>query len=72
MAWLLTDALRGCYWLRRHTAEWLAVARVGLAAARDPGAAAAMHLSLGTAHWGAGDHRSAALAGFVRLHTNDG
>lgn len=60
MAWLLTDALRGCYWLRRHTAEWLAVARVGLAAAQDPGAAAAMHLSLGTAHWGAGDHRSAA------------
>ncbi|GAA3624558.1 tetratricopeptide repeat protein [Lentzea roselyniae] len=61
MAWLLTDALRGCYWLRRHTAEWLAVARVGLAAAaQHPGAAAAMHLSLGTAHWGAGDHRAAA------------
>ncbi|MET9626593.1 tetratricopeptide repeat protein [Lentzea sp. NPDC006480] len=61
MAWLLTDALRGCYWLRRHTAEWLAVARVGLAAADgDPSASAAMHLSLGTAHWGAGDHRAAA------------
>ncbi|GAB2809125.1 ATP-binding protein [Lentzea nigeriaca] len=61
MAWLLTDALRGCYWLRRHTAEWLAVARVGLAAAAgNPSASAAMHLSLGTAHWGAGDHRSAA------------
>jgi tetratricopeptide (TPR) repeat protein len=63
MAWLLTDALRGCYWLRRHTVEWLAVARVGLAAAErhdDPGASAAMHLSLGTAHWGAGDHRAAA------------
>lgn len=61
MAWLLTDALRGCYWLRRHTAEWLAVAHVGLAAAADdPSASAAMHLSLGTAHWGAGDHRAAA------------
>ncbi|MEV6236209.1 tetratricopeptide repeat protein [Lentzea sp. NPDC051838] len=61
MAWLLTDALRGCYWLRRHTAEWLAVARVGLDAADgDPSASAAMHLSLGTAHWGAGDHRAAA------------
>jgi tetratricopeptide (TPR) repeat protein/transcriptional regulator with XRE-family HTH domain len=61
MAWLLTDALRGCYWLRRHTAEWLAVARVGLAAAADdPSASAAMHLSLGTAHWGAGDHHAAA------------
>ncbi|HEX8869689.1 MAG TPA: tetratricopeptide repeat protein, partial [Lentzea sp.] len=61
MAWLLTDALRGCYWLRRHTAEWLAVARVGLAAADgDPSASAAMHLSLGTAHWGAGDHHAAA------------
>ncbi|MGW6928913.1 ATP-binding protein [Lentzea sp. NPDC054927] len=63
MAWLLTDALRGCYWLRRHTAEWLAVARVGLAAAAeqgDAGASAAMHLSLGTAHWGTGDYRAAA------------
>lgn len=62
MAWLLTDALRGCYWLRRHTAEWLAVARVGLAAAERPGnaqAAAAMHLSLGTAHWSAGELRTA-------------
>ncbi|MEU3646074.1 tetratricopeptide repeat protein [Lentzea sp. NPDC034063] len=63
MAWLLTDALRGCYWLRRHTAEWLAVAQVGLQAAeerRDAGACAAMHLSLGTAHWGTGDYRVAA------------
>ncbi|ANZ41256.1 hypothetical protein BBK82_40095 [Lentzea guizhouensis] len=63
MAWLLTDALRGCYWLRRHTAEWLAVARVGLAAAEQAGdarAAAAMQLSLGTAHWSAGDMRVAA------------
>ncbi|MFD9706145.1 ATP-binding protein [Lentzea sp. NPDC059081] len=63
VAWLLTDALRGCYWLRRHTVEWLAVAQVGLAAAQragDASACAAMHLSLGTAHWGAGDHRAAA------------
>ena len=63
MAWLLTDALRGCYWLRRHTAEWLAVAQVGLRAAeerQDAGACAAMHLSLGTAHWGTGDYRVAA------------
>lgn len=63
MAWLLTDALRGCYWLRRHTAEWLAVAQAGLAAAeerQDAGACAAMHLSLGTAHWGTGDYRAAA------------
>lgn len=63
MAWLLTDALRGYYWLRRHTVEWLAVARVGLAAAeqeQDSQARAAMHLSLGTARWGAGDHHLAA------------
>ncbi|MEU7477007.1 tetratricopeptide repeat protein [Lentzea sp. NPDC042327] len=63
MAWLLTDALRGCYWLRRHTAEWLAVARAGFAAADrlgDAQATAAMQLSLGTAQWSAGELRVAA------------
>ncbi|MCO1656102.1 BTAD domain-containing putative transcriptional regulator [Pseudonocardia humida] len=53
VAWLLADALRGYFWLRRDTVEWLAVARAGLAAARAAGdlrAQAAAHHSLGGAH----------------------
>ncbi|GLZ29477.1 SARP family transcriptional regulator [Lentzea sp. NBRC 105346] len=48
----LVDALRGFFWLQRHTGDWLAVAEVGLAAARklaDPAAEALMHRSLGRA-----------------------
>ncbi|MQA88539.1 MAG: tetratricopeptide repeat protein [Streptosporangiales bacterium] len=52
-AWLLADALRGYFWLRRYTIEWLAVARAGLAAAAGAGnvrAQAAAQLSLGGAY----------------------
>ena len=53
VAWLLADALRGYFWLRRDTVEWLAVAGAGLAAADAEGdtrARAAGHHSLGGAH----------------------
>jgi DNA-binding SARP family transcriptional activator/tetratricopeptide (TPR) repeat protein len=52
-AWLLADTLRGYFWLRRHTAEWLAVAIAGRAAAveeADPHAQAATELSLADAY----------------------
>ena len=32
-AWLIADALRGYFWMRRYAADWLAVAEAGLAAA---------------------------------------
>jgi DNA-binding SARP family transcriptional activator/tetratricopeptide (TPR) repeat protein len=51
-AWLLADALRGYFWMRRHTGDWLTVAEAGLAAAQagqDAPAMAAAHLSLGQA-----------------------
>src|SRR5439155_21522613 len=35
--WLLADALRGYFYLRMYTVDWLAVARAGLAAARGEG-----------------------------------
>ncbi|TWP52498.1 ATP-binding protein [Lentzea tibetensis] len=63
VAWLLADALRGYYWLRRSAVDWLAVAQAGLGAAEsgeDLRAVSAMHLSLGTAHWSVDDHRAAA------------
>jgi DNA-binding SARP family transcriptional activator len=52
-AWLLADALRGYFYLRRHVPEWLAVAHAALAAAEaehHTQALAAAHFSLGTAH----------------------
>ncbi|MGE5136301.1 MAG: ATP-binding protein [Gemmatimonadota bacterium] len=52
-AWLLADALRGYFWMRRHTGDWLAVAEAGLAAAeagQDPQAMAAAQLSLAQAN----------------------
>ncbi|HEY7143945.1 MAG TPA: BTAD domain-containing putative transcriptional regulator [Streptosporangiaceae bacterium] len=51
-AWLLADALRGYFWMRRYAGDWLTVAESGLAAAQagpDPGAMAAAHLSLAQA-----------------------
>ena len=36
-AWLLADTLRGYFWLRMCTAEWLSVSDAGLAAAREAG-----------------------------------
>jgi DNA-binding SARP family transcriptional activator/tetratricopeptide (TPR) repeat protein len=59
-AWLLADAVRGDLLLGRHRDEWLTIAAAGLAAAERAGdvtAQAAMHNSLGTAHWTlGGDH----------------
>src|SRR5207237_3912847 len=51
-AWQLADVLRGYFWLRLHTADWLAVARAGLAAAEahhDLRGQAAAELSLADA-----------------------
>ncbi|WP_405772330.1 tetratricopeptide repeat protein [Actinacidiphila glaucinigra] len=52
-AWRLADTLRGYYWLRMHTVDWLAVAQAGLKAAEAdgdlPGQGAAQ-LSLGDVH----------------------
>jgi tetratricopeptide (TPR) repeat protein/DNA-binding SARP family transcriptional activator len=53
VAWLLADALRGYYYLRRYTVEWLTTAEAGLASAEADGevqAQAAGHLSIGTLH----------------------
>ena len=52
---LIADALRGYFHLRRYTADWLAVAEAGLAAARDTRAEAAAEHSLGTAYRSMGD-----------------
>jgi DNA-binding SARP family transcriptional activator/Tfp pilus assembly protein PilF len=62
-AWLLADTLRGYFALRRHTVDWLAAARAGLAAASSDGdarAQAACRLSLGHAYWSLGGYPSAA------------
>lgn len=51
-AWLIADAMRGYFWMRRYAADWLAVAEAGLAAATagaEPRAMAAAHLSLAQA-----------------------
>jgi tetratricopeptide (TPR) repeat protein len=51
--WLLSDVLRGYFWLRLLTVDWIEVARAGLAAAeadRDPAGQGAAHLSLGDVH----------------------
>jgi DNA-binding SARP family transcriptional activator/DNA-binding XRE family transcriptional regulator len=59
-AWLLADALRGYFWLRRHIHDWRHVAEAGLAAATaggDDRAQAACHLSLG--------HAEAAIGRFL-------
>ena len=52
-AWRLADALRGFFWMRVYLVDWLAVARVGLAAAAQDGdamARAAGHLNLASVH----------------------
>jgi DNA-binding SARP family transcriptional activator/Flp pilus assembly protein TadD len=54
LAWLLADALRGYFWLRVHTVDWLAVAHAGLAAAQADQhlrAQAAAHLSIADVCW---------------------
>jgi DNA-binding SARP family transcriptional activator/tetratricopeptide (TPR) repeat protein len=55
-AWLLADTLRGYFWLRRSTVEWLAIAGAARSAADRAGdvrAQAAAELSLGGAYQGA-------------------
>jgi DNA-binding SARP family transcriptional activator/tetratricopeptide (TPR) repeat protein len=52
-AWVIADALRGYFWLRMYTLDWLDVAAAGLAAATaagDPAGQAAARLSLGDVH----------------------
>jgi tetratricopeptide (TPR) repeat protein len=52
-AWLITDALRGYFWMRRHADDWLAAGEAGLAAAvaaADPHGRAAAHLCLAQAN----------------------
>ena len=52
-AWLVSDALRGYFWLRMITVDWLVVARAGLAAAQADGdlrGQSAAELSLGDGH----------------------
>jgi DNA-binding SARP family transcriptional activator/Tfp pilus assembly protein PilF len=61
-AWLLADALRGYFWLRMHTVDWLTVARAGLTAARadgDPRAEAAAQLNIADAHMRRSEHQRA-------------
>ncbi len=52
-AWLLADAVRGYFWLRRHSVDWLAVAQAAQDLAEEAGdfhAQAAAHFSLGMAY----------------------
>ncbi|HEU4425190.1 MAG TPA: BTAD domain-containing putative transcriptional regulator, partial [Pilimelia sp.] len=62
-AWVLADALRGYFWIRRFTVDWLAVARAGQAAAQAAGdarAGAAAELSLAMAYRCLNDYSRAA------------
>jgi DNA-binding SARP family transcriptional activator/tetratricopeptide (TPR) repeat protein len=62
MAWLLADALRGYFYLRMYTVDWLAVAHAALSAARTDGelkAQAAAHISLADLDWRHSLHRQA-------------
>ncbi|MEO3752086.1 BTAD domain-containing putative transcriptional regulator [Streptomyces sp. B6B3] len=61
-AWLLSDALRGYFWLGMHRVDWLATAEAGLAAARADGddrAQAAARFSLGDLHLRQSQYREA-------------
>ncbi len=62
VAWLLADGLRGYFFLRMNTVDWLAAAeagRVAAAAAGDPAGAASAHLSLASIHRCTGRYRRA-------------
>ncbi len=62
VAWLLVDALRGYFWMRRHTADWLAAGGAALAAAGAAGelaGLAAAHLCLAQARRFLSDHGAA-------------
>ena len=61
-AWQLADQLRGYFFVRRDAVSWLATGRAGLTAAETAGdlmAQAAMHQTVGQAHWAVGRHREA-------------
>jgi DNA-binding SARP family transcriptional activator/tetratricopeptide (TPR) repeat protein len=62
MAWLLADALRGYFWIRRPMADWLDVAECGRSAAvaaGDLSGQAACHTSLGVARRCTGEYQAA-------------
>ncbi len=62
-SWQLADQLRGYFFLRGDVVDWLITGRTGLAAAEAAGdrrAQAAMHQTIGQAHWAAGKHHLAA------------
>ncbi|RKT54010.1 AfsR/SARP family transcriptional regulator [Saccharothrix australiensis] len=59
-AWLLADALRGYFWLRMATVDWLTVALAARRAAEgDPTARASAELSLGNLHFLLSEHARA-------------
>ena len=62
VAWLLVDALRGYFWMRRYTEDWLACGAAALAAAtaeNDDAGLAAAHLCLAQADRFLSQHDSA-------------
>jgi DNA-binding SARP family transcriptional activator len=62
-AWLLADALRGYFFLRRHMTDWSAVANAGLNAAAHSGGVqeqAASHQNVGLVHTSEGQYAQAA------------
>jgi tetratricopeptide (TPR) repeat protein/DNA-binding SARP family transcriptional activator len=61
-AWLLADALRGYFWLRKWVVDWLAVGEAALTAAEaehNLAARAAAQLSIADAHLARGRHPQA-------------
>jgi DNA-binding SARP family transcriptional activator len=63
LAWLLSDALRGYFWLRRHAGDWLTVGRTAFSAASgNPLAQASAQLSVADVHWSVGRHGEAIAA----------
>ncbi|MFI2714706.1 BTAD domain-containing putative transcriptional regulator [Micromonospora sp. NPDC018662] len=64
-SWQLADQLRGYFFVSGDALAWLATGSAGLAAAESAGdvlAQAAMHQTIGQAHWAAGKHHLAADA----------
>src|SRR5439155_4685059 len=62
-AWRIADAMRGYFFFRRYTADWLTAARAGLRAAEaehDRRAEAAMRTSIGLVHQSTGQLDQAA------------
>ncbi len=74
VAWLLVDAMRGYFWMRRYTAEWLAAGAAALTAATADGdhqGLAAAHLCLAQAHRFL-SHHDTALEHFADAVTHAG